>query len=52
MCNIFPRWENRDRKRNKKKNFISDNRKSVQLISKLSLLPKKQKQNKKRSSRR
>jgi len=51
MCNIFPTWENRERKKQNKKKFIPDNRKSVQLISKLSISPKKQKQIKKRSSR-
>tara|TARA_R100000656_G_scaffold58830_1_gene45837 strand:- start:830 stop:976 length:147 start_codon:yes stop_codon:yes gene_type:complete len=40
------RWERRETKQQKKKGFVSDNRKSVKLIAQLSLLPNRPKQRK------
>ena len=38
------KWDRRENKKKSKKNFLSDNRKSIRLIKQLSLLPNKLKQ--------
>ena len=43
------KWERRDAKEQSKKRFVSDNRKSVHLIARMSLEPDKPKQVKRKS---
>ncbi len=45
------KWERRDAKEQNKKNFISDNRRSVQISARMWLEPNKLKQDKKKKYR-
>ena len=45
------KWERRDSKQQSKRKFTSDNRRSIQLIGQLSLLPNKLRKTKRRKFR-